>query len=146
MSLLKSIMQFTFSHPARRAPPVPLPAQPLRQPAVLTSTQSRCESLTDESLPVVVMDLLVNRQFSAVRAWRTYRGLTMTSLLERAKMRSPTLLALDRGEVDLCEWTVDILAQALRVEPGLLLKAERLAVKTREGTAWPLVTSEGRSP
>ncbi|WMD20792.1 helix-turn-helix transcriptional regulator [Achromobacter seleniivolatilans] len=142
MSFLKSIMQFTFSQPVRRPPSTLVSPQPMRQVEVLTSTKSHCVTSSNLSLPFAVLDLLVTRHCSAVRAWRTHRGLAMASLQERTNMHSPTLSALDRGDVELCEWTVEILAKALRVDPSLLLKAEMLSVKTREGSAWPLTTLE----
>lgn len=51
----------------------------------------------------------------------------MVSMQARTEICLPTLLALDRGDVELCEWTVDRLAKALRVESCLLLQADKLA-------------------
>lgn len=51
----------------------------------------------------------------------------MASMQARTDICLPTLLALDRGDVGLCEWTVNLLAKALRVEPSLLLTADKLA-------------------
>lgn len=145
MSFLRSIMRFTFSETTRRNYPIPAAPQPMRQVAILTSTQPHPISHSDTSLPVAVMDLVVNRHCSAVRAWRTHRGMAVASLQERTNMRGPTLLALDRGDVELCEWTVELLARALRVEPSLLLKAELLADKTREEAVWPPIVPKRRN-
>ncbi|WLW63580.1 hypothetical protein RA224_09200 [Achromobacter aegrifaciens] len=51
----------------------------------------------------------------------------MASVQEFTGIHYPTLLALDSGDVKLCEWTVERIAKALHVEPSMLLIAERFA-------------------
>ncbi|MFY0480019.1 hypothetical protein [Achromobacter marplatensis] len=46
-------------------------------------------------------------------------------------MLNPTLSALDRGDVELCEWTVELFSKALRVDAALLLAAQTLLAQTR---------------
>lgn len=51
----------------------------------------------------------------------------MRAIQHRTGMFIATLLALDSGDVALCEWTVERLAKALNLDASQLLKAESLA-------------------
>lgn len=123
----ETMMSFTPSRPIRRAQSTYFPPLPVRHLEVLTSTTPQPSRGSSLSLPEPVQTLIVVRRFSAMRAWRTHRGLSMASMQARTDICLPTLLALDRGDVGLCEWTVNLLAKALRVEPSLLLTADKLA-------------------
>lgn len=107
----------------------------LRQIPVLTSAKSHRLRTSGSALPPPVLAMVADRHFSAVRAWRTHRGLSLSSVQQRTHMLNPTLLALDRGDVELCEWTVELFAKALRVDAALLLAAETLLAQTRAAAA-----------
>jgi len=127
----ETMKQFTPVRPIRRAQSTYVAPQPTRQLNVLTSETPHPWPRHREGLPGPVQALIEARGFSAMRAWRTHRGLSMASTQARTNLCLPTLLALDSGDVALCEWTVDLLAKALRVDPDLLLKAEMLAAAYR---------------
>lgn len=127
----ETMMLFTPARPIRRAQSTYIPPQPTRRLNVLTSESPHPLPRHEIYLPEPVQALIDTHRVSAMRAWRTHRGLSMASTQARTNMRLPTLLALDSGEVALCEWTVGPLAKALRVGPDLLLKAEMLAAAYR---------------
>lgn len=125
MALLRLMMIFKSARAALSTPPhPPIPPQPQHRPATLTSTPPLRLVSTCEHLPTPVLEFLVESGFSALRAWRTHRGISTLSVHERTHINYPTLLALDRGDVELCEWTVEKIAKALRIEPSLLLMAQ----------------------
>lgn len=125
------IMMFSFFPAGGRSFATHSEPHALRQIPVLTSANSHRLRSSGTALPPPVLEMVAARHFSAVRAWRTHRGLSLSSLQQRTPhMLNPTLLALDRGDVELCEWTVELFAKALRVDAALLLATEALLAQT----------------
>ncbi|MFD4840389.1 helix-turn-helix domain-containing protein [Achromobacter sp. NPDC058515] len=132
-------MEAIMQHSLRALSPRPLahigltPIPP-RRTAALTSSFAHPIRNRDQALPEPVQTLIVHRHISAFRAWRTHQGLSMRAVQQRTRMPIATLMALDGGEVALCEWTVEPLAKALGLDASQLLKAELLARLNRPET------------
>lgn len=101
-----------------------------RYPVRLTTTRELNLGDVGVVVPLEVKRSIAEFGQAALRAWRNYRGLTVQTLQRRSGLHIATLAMLDSGEVALCEWTAEILAGPLEVEPLHLLKAELLV------TAW----------
>jgi transcriptional regulator with XRE-family HTH domain len=56
-----------------------------------------------------------------VRAWRTFRGLTIERLAERAELSVATISDIEKGKVDFRGRTLLAIAIALETDPGSLL-------------------------
>lgn len=121
---MKSVMRYSFDTQSPRPAAHPVPP---RQPAPLTCAYAQTIRNPDRALPEPVKTLIVDHHSSAFRAWRTHQGLSMRAIQHRTGMFIATLLALDSGDVALCEWTVERLAKALNLDASQLLKAESLA-------------------
>ncbi|MBB1596876.1 hypothetical protein [Achromobacter sp. UMC46] len=124
------IMMFSLFPKSGRSFAVHNAPHALRQIPVLTSANSHRVRSSGSALPPPVLEMVTERHFSALRAWRTHRGLSLSSLQQRTHMLNPTLLALDRGDVELCQWTVELFAKALRVDAALLLATQTLLAQT----------------
>ncbi len=98
--------------------------------AELTSAKPTLLPLGGLPLPHDVQRDL-NRGLSPVRAWRAHRGLSTVTLMKLSRMSAPSVSAIDQGEIDLCEWTVEAMAKALEITPIQLLQAQLLASALR---------------
>lgn len=125
-SRLQSALTGRSQQPCVGAEPRLLP-----QPAVLTTVDPQAMRSSSLSLPAPVHTAIVECRASALRAWRNYCGLSMQTLQRRTStgMSTATLNAFDRGDAIFCEWTVEVLATALHVEPWQLLKAQLVAIE-----------------
>jgi transcriptional regulator with XRE-family HTH domain len=56
-----------------------------------------------------------------IRAWRKERGMTMVELAQQANMQQGHLSRLERGHLPYNQQTLERLAEALRVSPGMLI-------------------------
>lgn len=56
-----------------------------------------------------------------IRSWRVFKGLSQSSLAQRAGIPRPNLVDLERGRRDCTVKTLTKLAKALKITPGTLL-------------------------
>ncbi len=59
-----------------------------------------------------------------IRAWRKERGMTMVELAQQANMQQGHLSRLERGQLPYNQQTLERLAEALRVSPGMLIDVD----------------------
>lgn len=93
----------------------------------LTTEPSATLPPVGHPLPAQIRIDIAAGHHSAVRAWRSHRGLSWHDVASDSNLNASTLRAIDCGFVDLCEWTVAPIARALGVDAGQLLLAQRLA-------------------
>lgn len=102
-----------------------LPADRRLRP--LTTSKGLPPAIEGAVIPLEVKRSIAELGMGALRAWRTHRGQSLETLQRRSGLPWATLASLDRGEVALCEWTVDVLADSMEISPRYLLRAEQLA-------------------
>jgi DNA-binding XRE family transcriptional regulator len=74
-----------------------------------------------EELPAELADRIYARQEHPVRIVRQYRGMTQAALAAAAGLSRPYLTEIETGRKEGSVQAVKALAEALRVEAGLLL-------------------------